>query len=409
MRSIAFWLSLLMIFVIPWENMITTGSSVTTGAKLVGLVVAAFWVATVAVTGRFRKPHPFHIVVGLYLIWNAFTLFWTVDVGLTTSRLQTYFQLAAMVFILWDLYETSAKLLAGLQAYILGAYVAVGGTLYNYGLDAGRNSLRFAAGGFNVNDLGIILALGIPVAWYLIVSVSSRERPYLLTLLNYAYLPAAVLAILLTASRAALLATVPGLLFIIWSLRRLSVIQRMLVFSASVLALSVFQEIVPQPSILRLTTIASSDGFDALGGRLDIWSEGLAVFSEHPLVGVGSGAFRAATELGRSAHNFALSLLVELGIIGFGIFVFILVMAFYYARRQPKLRSQLWLTFLLVWMLGAATHNWEHRKQTWLFLSFVFVGAGLAAKLKDPEALHPEPGPRIVMRSDEDFYVEATG
>ena len=37
-----------------------------------------------------------------------------------------------LVFILWDLYTTRSALLAGLQAYILGAYVAVGSAVNNY-------------------------------------------------------------------------------------------------------------------------------------------------------------------------------------------------------------------------------------------------------------------------------------
>jgi len=66
--------------------------------RLLGLVVAAVWVGTVVFTGKFRKPHPIHIAVFLYVIWNAVTLLWTVDVGLTMGRVETYVQLFAAVW-----------------------------------------------------------------------------------------------------------------------------------------------------------------------------------------------------------------------------------------------------------------------------------------------------------------------
>lgn len=378
MRTIAFWLLLLLMFVIPWENMITTGSEATTVARLVGLLLAASWVGTFVVTGRFRNPHPFHIVVYLYLIWNAMTLFWTVDVGLTIGRVQTYFQLAGMVLIVWDLVRTWAALEAGLQAYVLGAYVTIGGTVANYLTSTDPSGSRYAAIGFNVNNAGVIIALGIPVAWYLTFSESSGKRANLVRALNYAYLPAAVLAILLTASRAALIAAFPAFLFVVWSLRRLSLVKRVLVLATLISVLLVLQPVVPQASFQRLATLQTSTGLAPLGGRVDIWRDGINVFLEHPLLGVGSGAFRPATELGRAPHNFVLALAVELGIIGLGIFTIILAMAVYYARFQPKLISRLWLTILLVWVLGSATHSFEYNKPIWLFLGLVFVGAGLS-------------------------------
>jgi len=402
MRTVVFWLSLLLIFLIPWENMITTGTSVTTGARIVGLLVAAFWVGNVVSTGRFRKPHPFHIVFYLYLIWNSMSFFWTVDVGLTIARLQTYFQLAAMVLILWDLYKTSAALNAGLQAYVLGAYVAIGGTVANYLTDNPTGTRRFAATGFDVNDLGVILSLGIPVAWYLAISENNSKRAYLSKSLNYAYLPAAVFAILLTASRGALIATIPAFLFVVWSLARLSFFQRVLVLAVLVSALLALQPLVPQASFQRLATIRTSTGLASLGVRLDIWREGITVFSEHPLLGVGSGAFRTAIELGSSPHNSFLSVLAELGIIGFGLFVIILAMTVYYAGYQPKLRSRLWLTVLMVWVLGASSLGWEHKKQTWLFLSLVVVGASLSVTPIESAAHAGQYGPQFGIRGREE-------
>ena len=392
MRTIAYWLSLVLIFLIPWENMISLGGNETTWAKALGLLVGTVWVFTVVVTGKFRKPRPFHVAIYLFLLWNVISVFWSVDVDLTLVRLQTYFQLAVLVFILWDLYTTPAALQAGLQAYVLGAYVAIGSTVANYLAGVQESSLRYAATGFNANDLGLTLALGIPVAWHLAVSESNGKMAQALRLLNYAYLPAAVLAILLTGSRGALIAALPALFFVVGSLPRLKLFQRLLIFAALVGALLTLQSLVPQPSLDRLATTGTQIAAADLGGRVEIWSDGIAVFLDHPLLGVGTGAFRVAIESGKAAHNSYLAVLVGAGLIGFVLFAIILVMVVNQAMRQPKWASRLWLTILLVLALGNFVHNWELEKPNWLFLSLVIVSAALSVRRDESLPVSEVPG-----------------
>ncbi|MGH7451014.1 MAG: O-antigen ligase family protein [bacterium] len=376
MRKVTFWLSLALIFVIPLENAVFI-QGLGRLSKAVGLVVAALWIATVMITGKARKPHPFHAVVILFVLWNALSIFWSVDHDRTMDRAITYTQLFVMVLVISDLYATPTALRAGLQAYILGAYIPIGSTIYNYFHASQFYYQRYAGAGLHVNDLGLILALGIPVAWYLtLIKDEHGKKSYRLTLINYAYIPAATLAILLTASRGAVIAAMPAFLFIFLSLNRFKLHIRFLLFvmlAGSLLAVLPF---VPESSFERLAVTDTVITEGGLNGRSAIWREGFALFIAHPLLGVGSGAFRtAATETGQLAHNFVLSLLVEIGIIGFILYAIILAMAVYYAIHQPKWSCRLWLTVLMVWTIGAASHNWEHRKQTWLFLSLVPVGA----------------------------------
>ena len=92
MRKIAFWFSLLVILTFPTEDYLRLpgwGS----WSKAIGLAAAAFWFATVLVTRKFRRPHPLHLIASLFLIWNAASLIWTLDVDRTTRQLGTYLQL----------------------------------------------------------------------------------------------------------------------------------------------------------------------------------------------------------------------------------------------------------------------------------------------------------------------------
>jgi O-antigen ligase len=88
--------------------------------------------------------------------------------------------------------------------------------------------------------------------------------------------------------------------------------------------------------------------------------------------------YRSINSEGKVAHNSYLSVLVELGLVGFGLFALTLVIAASQAWIQPKWESRFWFALLMVWGIGAATLTWEHRKSTWLFLSLLVVGAALA-------------------------------
>jgi O-antigen ligase len=390
MRTIAFWLSLALIFVIAWEDMVLF-QDLGTVSRAIGFLVAGFWVLTVAVTGKFRKPHRFHVLVLLFVLWNMASAFWSVNVKDTTTSIQTFLQLAAMVYILWDLYTTPAALEAALQAYILGAYVAIGSTISNYLALREATYLRYAATGFDPNDVGLVMALGIPVAWHLAVTVGTGEKPRWLRLANYAYTPAAILAIILTASRGTLLATVPALVFVVGSLTRLSPFRRVLVLAVLIAALFLLQPLVPQSSLQRLASSGSSIAAADLGGRWNLWREAIAVFTEHPLFGVGGGAYRTAVESGQVAHNTFLSVLAQVGIIGFILFASILATAVYQAVRLPRWDSRLWLAVLMVWAVGAFALSHQHRKTTWLFLSLIVASANLPA-LHDQPIRQPRPG-----------------
>ena len=132
--------------------------------------------------------------------------------------------------------------------------------------------------------------------------------------------------------------------------------------------------VVPQSSLQRL-------GNPDIHRRTTIWRGSIDIISEHPLLGVGSGAYKwTALETGGAAHNFALSLLGEVGIIGFALFCTILAMAFYHVRYLPKRGRGLWLAVLLVWLINNLTHNYEYTKQIWLFLGLLVANAHLYSR-----------------------------
>jgi O-antigen ligase len=383
MRAIALVLSLALIFVIPWEGVIRI-PGLGTAAKALGLAVGVFWLATIIITGRFRRPGPFHIVVALFVLWNAVSIFWSADINQSVARVATWVQLFVLVLVLWDLYTTRAALFAGLQAYVLGAYVAVASALANYFAGDPYYSFyqRFSpAETTNPDGFGFIVALGIPLAWYLASSKTMTGMSQPLRLINFAYIPVAFLGIALSGTRTALIAAIPATAFGLASLTRLrpwARITTLLLISSAILIL--LPEIRPLRSFQRLGTTYAEITEGDLNNRINNWREGLATFSEHPILGVGSSMYRSVNSLGKVAHNSFLSVLVELGLIGFILFGAVLTIAFIQARAQPNWDSKFWFTTLMVWAIGSSTLSWEYRKTTWLFLGLLIASAALNSR-----------------------------
>jgi O-antigen ligase len=382
MRAIALALSLVLSFMIPWEGVIEF-AGLGNGSKAMGFVLAAFWLMTVVITGRFRKPSLFQIMICFFVLWNAVSIFWSADSTVTAGHVFTWVQLFLLAFIWWDLYTTQTAILAGLEAYVLGAYVAIGGAIANFfaGNAFYTHYDRYSPGETNPDGFGFVMALGLPVAWYLAASQNTSRMSSFWKLINYAYIPAAMLGIALSGTRTASIAAVPGMMFGLTTLTRVRPLARVaifLFFTGAVVFLLPYVE--TERSFQRFSTTASELTEGDLNNRTNIWLQGLATFAEHPILGIGGNMFPSINRWDKAAHNSFLAILVELGLIGFAIFALILVVAVTKAWNHPAWESRFWLTTLFVWAIGASTLTWGHRKPTWLFLNMVVASAALVGR-----------------------------
>ena len=402
MRRIAFWLTLFTILLMPWESFLVL-PGIGTASRLVGMITAAFWLMTVLFTGTFRKPTPFHMVAFLFFLWNAVTILWSFDPEETVARTMTYIQLAIFVLLLWDLFSTAADVRMGLQAYLLGAYVPIASTIYNYMNGITFSYGRYASTGDNPNTTGILIGLALPLAWYLAASTNQEGSSRLLRWLNYLYIPVAIFAILLTATRFALLMALPAMLFGLSSLPRLRSGMRFLIFVILVGALYLLSTWVPETALARFATIGDELQTGDLSDRTVLWNIGLDLWLDNPLGGVGSAAYNAAVASifgrPRSIHNTFVAILVELGTVGLLLFALLLLTAFLHAWRHPLWELRFWLTTLVVWLMGNLVLTWIYYKPTWLVLGLLAVSAGIEAKKMDPLRWN-KPDPTMVFSSE---------
>lgn len=390
MRKIAYIVLLLLAFMLPWEGVVQL-PGVGNGVKLLGIGLAMFWLATVIQTNRLRKPEPFFVLLCLFVCWNAATVFWSADPARTLAHVMTWFQLLGLALVLWDLCITRTRLLAVLQAYIMGVYVAIGSAAANFlsGSVYYTHYERFSPGDTNPDGFGFILALGIPVAWYLASSKSRFSSSCLLRLVNYAYIPTAFFGLALSGTRTAFIASIVGMAFGLATLTRLKLwvrVATLVLLTTAVLTILPYVQTMRSFQRLGTTAVELTEG--DLNNRTNNWREGLQAFEEHPLVGIGGNMYRSINSLGKVAHNSFLSVLVELGLIGFLLFGAILATAVLRAAEQPKWEAAFWLTIMLVWAIGASTLTWEHRKTTWLFLSLL-VAATAVVRRRAPLGARP--------------------
>ncbi len=374
MRKVAYWSSLLLLFVIPWEDSISV-INMGSLAKIMGVVVAGFWLAVILLEGKFRKPHLFHVLVLFFFLWNCVSIFWSLDTKSTVQRLITYSQIFLLMLIYWEMFQKPEGLRAGLQAYVFGGYALIVSTIYNFviGNVAIQYEGRYSATGVNAVDLALLLMIGLPLAMQLFFTVGNSKWEKLLRAINLLYVPLSIFAIILTGSRTSLIAMIPFILFLVGA-RQIRTNQKIAFFIILVISFLIFLPFVPDSILKRLGTIGSSVGTGDLGGRINLWRQAIAELARHPILGVGGGAI--ASSIGSAVHNTFISVVAETGFVGLLLFLSILGTVVYGALRLPKGSSAFWLTVFMTWAIGALSLTWEFKKLTWIFLNFVIIAGG---------------------------------
>jgi len=370
---------LLFLLTIPIEDSLAISSELSIN-RLIGMVAIGAWAIWVIARQRIRRVHPFLLIVLLFIVWNLFSIFWTIDRDLTIIRIKTYIQLGIMCYMVWDLVDSKRRLRIAIQTYVLGAYISVIGTIVNFikGEEAYLYSGgRYVATGFNANDLAVILALGLPLAWYLVITTVGNSARKWVAVINLLYIPTAFFAIFLTGSRGGFITAMLSLCYILPTVGRMGNKVKIPFSILIVLLMAAAVIIIPDSTMQRIMSTFKSGETDYLGGRLQIFADAAGIIDEHPFLGVGSGAFKTATRFGTIAHNTFLSVLSETGIVGFLLFCFILILAGLEAIKHPKYDALLWITVMGMWAIGGSSVSWDYQKPTWLLLTLIVISGEL--------------------------------
>ncbi|UWZ82890.1 O-antigen ligase family protein [Occallatibacter riparius] len=383
MRRLARALLLLAAFTIPWEYSLDFGPPLGNIARLAIIAVFLAMITAILQAGTMRKPGPLQILVLLLFLWFCCGCFWTIDRAETLHHLRGYIQEFILVWLVWELVDSPENLLDLLRAYLAGAFVLAAVTVGSFLLSSSADQVRFFAENQDPNDVARFLDLAFPLAALLFGSESRWPGK----LLAATYVPFGILAVLLTASRSgfleALIALTGSAVLILHNHRRAFTLG----FYALPAVLAAIWFAVPRQTLERLATIPGELTQRDLNQRWEIWAAGWQAFVHAPLLGSGAGSFVAAAGLAPidTAHNTALALLVEGGIVAILIATAIVITT---ASCALALAGTLRLatgTALLTLLVGSIVATVHENRATWLLLGIVALAARLHAE--SPKAL----------------------
>jgi len=369
--KVAFAALWLLVFAIPWEDAIWL-PEYGTATRLIGMLAAALGVLAFIEKRRIRFPSAAHVVMILFTMWACISYLWSAYPDATTLQASTYCQLLIMAWLIWELCPDRRDQERLMQAYIFGTFVSSVDTLYQFLTHHEVAYQRYTGAGLNADQVGLIMAVSIPISYYLLIQ--SRK------LLAWVYglqLALAVTSILLSAGRGGFLAGLVALSIVPVTSKRLSPLQKLTIVGAIFLAVASSLFLVPTTSWDRISTIPEEVTHGSLGQRRAIWSACWELFRTHPFLGVGAGAFRESSTrflpVPVIPHNTFLGVLAEQGIIGFGLFCVLLVLLVLSAKEMPPLPRKLWMVLLAVWVVAASDLTWDNGKSTWFFFGLLIA------------------------------------
>jgi O-antigen ligase len=331
---------------IPFEG-VSELSSGTTAIWILGLLAGGTLVTVGLLNNRFVKPPRNAIFWTLFLFWCGMSLLWAVDPKSALRQLATSAALIIFYLVAISFRITESEFKWVVRLAILGGCLAATFAVYEYsaGINwaTGSGSSLVERGSLIVGETEVNpdffgLKLIIPISLTMAAFLSARS--WWGRLISFCALAITVLALLLTMSRSALLAL---LVIVIVFLVRLRVYRRLI---PVVLLGSILLAAMPSSFYGRIQEAGQTGG----AGRLDIWKVGFEMFKHYPLVGTGLGNFMIVYQqyagfspkfhgFMRSPHNTYLNVLVDLGILGFVLFLIAIVMQVR-DGSDSKMRSQ---------------------------------------------------------------------
>ena len=379
----------LLVFAMPWEDAITI-PGFGTSVRLIGMVTLGLGALAIFERGKLRKPAIGHIVIALFVVLAVLSFLWSLYPEGTLIEAFSYVQLFTMVWLIWELVPGVQEQMHLMRAYVFGTFVSGIDTCYLFLSHQESVYQRYAGAKLDANDLGLIMALSIPMSYYLLIQNHGR--------MVWVYRVQLILAgttILLTASRGATLATVVALTIIPLTQARLGGRQKVALLLTVILLLGGILYFVPETSWERLATVPAEFEQGTFTGRTIIWKAGWEIFRAHPFFGIGANAFRVMVSrelaepirMGEAdpappAHNTFFSVLVEQGVLGFAVFCGILGALAVSLKGMPPFPQRLWIVSLAVWVVGVSSLTWEMRKPTWFFFGLLMAQCGSIPQMR---------------------------
>jgi O-antigen ligase len=374
------------------------------------------WLALVTAGEREQRErifsHPaFLFVLLLFVGWTLISATWAEYPGAAIETFTRYLPNAFLFLIVFAAVRTRNQLLWVIGAFVVGAFLS---GVYGLLVPPPATDLgRLAGAGGDPNETAAAMVAGLALATAL--GVAARGKP----LVRVACAGAGaicLIALFLTSSRGGLIALGVALIaaVILGGRRR----GTMLLAAACAVLITVFYFATIAPADVRERVTHPEGGT----GRVDIWTVGWRMVRDNTIEGVGAGNFSTSSihyllepgvllrddfivDTPKVAHNTYLQVLAELGIVGFALFVTILMFSFVCAFKAHRVAAAAGdreldiiaraIVVALVSLFAAYVFvSRDYGKQLWLLLALGPVLLELARRESRTRlsAADPEPG-----------------
>ena len=318
--------------------------------KLLGLMLMLSWLALVTAGDREQRErifsHPAFLFVLLSFVgWSLLSATWAEYPAAAIETFTRYLPNAFLFLIVFAAVRTREQLLWVVGAFVIGAFLS--GV---YGLivpPPAADIGRLAGAGGDPNETAAAMVAGLSLATALAIAL--RGKP-LARMAAGAAGVICMLALFLTSSRGGLIALAVALIAAVFLGGRRR--GTMLVAATGAILVTVFYFATIAPESVRERVIHPEGGT----GRVDIWTVGWRMVRDNSIQGIGSGNFATSSihyllepgvllrddfivDTPKVAHNTYLQVLAELGIVGFALFMTILLFSFVCAFKAHRVAA----------------------------------------------------------------------
>lgn len=379
-RKLALICLLMLIFAVPTDGLWSiAGLSL---VKVAGLLLFGM-VALLLISGDGLRGSPwFLIAVTAYICWMLFSYLWTwMPVNYETSlainsqqSIKGHLYLFMLVLLAFQVIRTEQDLNLALAAYLLGSI----GLIYFLvsGYDPTSTTVRHEIKGFDANETSLQLSLGLPMAWYLLLTTQS----WLLRSLSLIYIPLALFGIFITGSRTGFVTALLGFVGVLPWLWRARFVWKLAVLGFFIAAVIGVINLVPEKTLDRLFSSGTELSQGTLSSRSITWSRAWLEINEAPFFGNGLSSFRRVINkynIDYTAHNSYISIMVEQGIIGLLLYLAVIVVVLLQSLRIPAEQRLLMISLLLIAVAGQFTLTLNEKMFIWFAYLFVVLKANL--------------------------------
>lgn len=373
-------------FSVPWGIDVRLGSlRWLTVVSLPLLLAVACWLFGSGRLPRLRAPD---LAVLALAGWAVASLRWTVSPRHTWYAIDGYV-LAALAFVtIRQLPQTRRQRRVVGAAFLAGTLLTCVALIVNAAFGWGPPG-RPRAFGLNPNYISYTLAAAATLVLTRAprlaelrrlrsnrVARAGRAGTMAGLLTGGAVLAVLLLGIWLTGTRGSLIAL--ALAALVVAARRWVRLELALATVVFVGLFAVFLFAVPTDLLVGIDS-ASSRATGDLSGRLSLWPYAQQVIGENWLLGVGAGAFAAVNPFRVGAHNLALGVTAELGLVGATLYLlFVLLLVVEVGRAGRRTCAAALAGVLVGWLPIAFSGQWD-------YAAVPFVTFALASVLDLPD------------------------